>query len=171
MGVQTYRPTGRRIGFVSTRFEGNDGVSLETEGVVVGMGARGAVTLTDPAPAGGMPVDLVTDSSLVQVPRSVMVPAGRVSATFDLSTAATTNPAKAGIIASGSCGGSSTVLSLVSTPCISAVTLSAPSLTGAGILAATVKLNAPALAGGVLVNLTSSDPAARVDGQVRVLEG
>jgi hypothetical protein len=42
---------------------------------------------------------------------------------------------------------------------------------GGGKLTGTVKLNAPALSGGVLVNLSSNDPNVLVDGQVQVLEG
>jgi uncharacterized protein (TIGR03437 family) len=147
------------------------GIAFSSEGVVSGMGAKGAVMLTDPAPGEGVSVDLITNNPSVQIAQSVAVPGGQMSAGFDISTALSVNPSKAIITAAGGCGGTTGVLNVVLTPCISAVSLSASALKGGGKLTGTVRLNAPAMAGGLIVNLMSSDPSLQVDTQVRVEEG
>jgi hypothetical protein len=100
-----------------------------------------------------------------------MVPAGQTSAAFPISTALLTAPAAATVIATGACGGSSAVFNLVVTPCISTVSLAATTLAGGSTTTGTVTLNAPALAGGQIVDLVSSDPGIQIDSQVRVAEG
>ena len=148
-----------------------DGVTLEADGVGMGMGLNGTVNLTDPAPASGMSVNLAAESTVVQLDSSVMVPPGRMSAAFSLSTAGATGPARVPIIAAGGCGGSNAMVSLVSRPCISGVSLSSSTVAGGGQLTGTVKLNAPALAGGLMVSLASNDPSVQVDSQIWVSEG
>jgi hypothetical protein len=48
--------------------------------------STGTVTLTGPAPAGGMQVSLTSNNGAASVPASVVVPAGATSATFTVST-------------------------------------------------------------------------------------
>ena len=57
-----------------------------------GRTTTGTVFLTTPAPAGGVAVALTSDSSLVEVPASVTVGAGSVSASFNLPTHPVTAP-------------------------------------------------------------------------------
>jgi hypothetical protein len=148
-----------------------NGLALSSDGIMSGMGLKGSIILSDPAPSAGVAVSLITANSLVTVTPTATVPAGQMSAPFDIKTAPTVNPSKATITAAGSCGGTSTDLNLVVVQCVSSVSLSAAAVTGGGNLTGTVKLNAPALAGGLLVTFSSSDPSVQVDNSVRVEEG
>jgi uncharacterized protein (TIGR03437 family) len=148
-----------------------NGLSLSSDGIVAGNSLRGTVMLTDPAPAGGATVNLASNSPLVSLSQSVNVAAGQMSAPFDISTAAVVVPSRATLIAAGSCGGTATGLNLVLMPCVSGVSLSTASIAGGGKITGTVKLTAPALAGGVLVNLATNSPSVTSDTSVRVEEG
>src|SRR4051812_38427717 len=65
-------------------------LSVSPASVVGGTPATGAVTLTAPAPAGGLVVTLSDNSAAVTVPASVTVPAGATGANFTITTAAVT---------------------------------------------------------------------------------
>jgi uncharacterized protein (TIGR03437 family) len=162
---------GSRYGTFDTGPACVNGISLSSDGIVAGNSLKGSVMLTDPAPAGGVAVDLVSNFSLVTVSPAVTVAAGQMSTPFDVTTAAAVNPAQAFLTATGSCGGTSALLNLVLTPCVSGVSLSSSALSGSGKLTGTVKLNAPALSGGILVNLSTSDPSIQADATIRVAEG
>jgi hypothetical protein len=148
-----------------------NGMGLSSEGIVAGYGLKGTVMLSDPAPAGGLQVDLLATNPIVSVSPSVTIPAGQLSAQFDVTTATAVAPSKALITAAGKCGGTSSALNLVIVPCVSGVSLAQSTVAGGGRFTGTVKLNAPALSGGVLVNLASSDPSVTVDSQVQIPEG
>jgi uncharacterized protein (TIGR03437 family) len=148
-----------------------NGIALSSDGIVSGMGLKGSVMLTDPAPASGITVNLISNLPLVTITPAATVSAGQMTASFDITTAQTVAPARAVLTASGSCGGTSTGLNLVLTPCVSAVTLASTVQAGSGKITGTVKLNAPALSGGLLVNLATSDPSLQADPSVRVAEG
>ncbi|HJZ97905.1 MAG TPA: hypothetical protein VKE70_15450 [Candidatus Solibacter sp.] len=148
------------------------GISLSSGGIVAGNNLKGAVMLTDPAPSSGMTVNLVSNNSLVGLAPAVTVSSGQMSMQFDITTAMAVSPAKAILTAAGSCGGTSTPLNLVLSACISSVSLSSSSVTGSGKITGTVKLNAPSLAGGTVVNITTSDPSLQSDvATLRVPEG
>ena len=59
--------------------------------VIGGSSSQGTVTLGGPAPSGGAAVALSDNSTAVSVPASVSVPAGRSSATFQITTSAVAN--------------------------------------------------------------------------------
>jgi uncharacterized protein (TIGR03437 family) len=148
-----------------------NGMGLSSEGIVAGYGLKGTVMLSDPAPAEGLQVELLATNPIVSVSPSVTIPAGQLSAQFDVTTATAVAPSKALITAAGKCGGTSSALNLVIVPCVSGVSLAQSTVAGGGRFTGTVKLNAPALSGGVLVNLASSDPSVTVDSQVQIPEG
>jgi len=148
-----------------------NGIALSSEGIVSGNSLKGSVMLTDPAPASGVSVNLVANQSLVSVPNTVTVGQGQMSAQFDIGTAMSVTPARAIVTAAGSCGGTSTPLNLVLVPCVSGMQLSTSAMSGAGKISGIVKLNAPALAGGVVVNLTTNNASLQSDTSVSVPEG
>lgn len=148
-----------------------DGVNFSFPGIVSGNSFSGRVTLTDPAPSEGTTVLLTSTHPNVTVTPRVTVTPGQMSATFPISTGLATIAAPATVIATASCGGSSAAFNLVLTPCIASVTLPGASISGGGAMTGTVTLNAPALTGGQLVDLRSSDSSVQVDAQVRVPEG
>jgi hypothetical protein len=62
-------------------------LSLSPNIVKGGSTSTGTVTLSAPAPSGGLPVDLQTDNPFTaQVPSVLTIPSGQTSATFTIST-------------------------------------------------------------------------------------
>lgn len=62
-------------------------LSVDTE-VIGGSSAKGMVSLTSPAPAGGITISLLSsDPAVASVPASVTVPEGASNASFDIATA------------------------------------------------------------------------------------
>jgi hypothetical protein len=147
-------------------------VWLSTAGIVSGQSLSGTVAVTDPAPASGTSVSLMSsDPSVELMSPTVMIPAGRMSADFMVMTAQSLTPNRATIIAQGSCGGSATGLNVVVAPCVSSVSVSASSVAGGGSVTATLTMSAPVLSGGLTVNLKSSDPSVQVPASLIVPEG
>jgi hypothetical protein len=82
-------------------------VRIAPTDVVGGTPATGTVTLTAPAPAGGVEVPLTSDDPVAAtVPAAVTVPAGSTTASFPVTTNAVTNPQSSLII--GTSGGVTT---------------------------------------------------------------
>jgi hypothetical protein len=77
------------------------GVTINRTRVNAGSAAVGTVTLAAPAPAGGLVVNLSSSDPTVSVPRTVTVPEGATSVTFDVQTRATAAPLRVEIEASG----------------------------------------------------------------------
>jgi len=134
-----------------------------------------SVTIDAPAPAGGLSVSLSSSNpAAATVPSSVLIAAGSLTGTFTISTLSVTSSQLATITATS--GGVSHSANLTVNPApasLSTLTLGAASAKGGDVVPAnTVSLSAPAPAGGVTVNLVSSDPtAATVPATVTVPAG
>jgi uncharacterized protein (TIGR03437 family) len=72
---------------------------LSSSSVAGGTGVTGTVTLTAPAPAGGAAVTLASNSAAAAAPSSVTVPAGGISATFNITTSAVNSNTNATVTA------------------------------------------------------------------------
>ncbi len=147
-------------------------IDLNAGSVTVNSGAQMTATLSLSAPAasGGVLINLSSNSPAVQVPGSVMIPAGQTSATFQLTAAST--PSAQNVTITASLNGISKTLSLVvNPPCIGNLGLSASVVAGGTGLTGTVQLSAPAPDGGLVVNLQSSDPHVQVDASVTIPAG
>ncbi|MCS7209999.1 MAG: S8 family serine peptidase [Fimbriimonadales bacterium] len=151
-------------------------LSLNPSSVVGGNSSTGTVTLTAPAPTGGFVVNLSSsNTNVATVPSSVTVPAGATSATFTVSTRAVSSTTNVTITASA--GGVSRQATLTVNPASSSVTLqsltiSPTSVMGGRSATGTVTLSGPAPAGGVVVQLVSSNPSrASVPSSVTVPAG
>jgi YVTN family beta-propeller protein len=75
------------------------GLSLNPATLVGGGNSVGTITLSNPAPAGGVMVVLSSDNAAVQVPASVAVPSGSTGASFSVTTSAVDNPVVATVTA------------------------------------------------------------------------
>lgn len=75
-------------------------VSIAPALVNAGTAATGTVVLDNPAPGAGVNVTLASSSAAVVVPPSVQVPAGATTATFNVTTTATSNTLNAIVTAS-----------------------------------------------------------------------
>lgn len=146
------------------------GLSLSPTSVASGGAITGTVTLTGPAPAGGVTVALESDNLVLPVPALVTVAEGDTSATFD----ATAKPVSALIqvtISAKLVGETKTAIVTVK-PLLASVALNRSTIPSTGTATGTVTLNTAAPAGGTGVDLTSSDTrAAQVPNIVHVPQG
>ena len=133
-------------------------VSANPSTVTGGNSATGTVTLTAPAPAGGISVALSSAPSAIIVPASVVIPATQSSASFSISTTPV-GTTTAGSISASYNGVEKSTTVTVMPPALTLLSVSPSTVTGGTTVTGTVTLSAPAPAGGVLITLQSSKPA------------
>ncbi len=147
-------------------------LTLTPNPVVGGLAVTGTVTLANPAPTGGATVTLTSsDATVAPVPASVVIAAGQTSATFTFTTGVTTTGTTVTVTASyqGSSLGAGLVVQPSPTVIVPAsLSLAPASVNGGDSTQATVTLTGPAPKGGLVVTLSSSDPAAQVPASVTV---
>jgi hypothetical protein len=146
-------------------------LSLNTDWVIGGNPVTGRLTLQQPAPAGGIEVTLVSeDTSLVRPPAKVMIAEGAFGATFPIATSAVSAATKVvlhtGTFSDGYKAPEAWLTlkppgSAASPPTLESVTLASSTIVGGGTTTGTVRLNAPAPAGGAAVWINGS-----MEGQV-----
>jgi len=135
-------------------------VTLNPTTVVGGNSSTGTVTLSGPAPTGGITVTLSSNNTAAQVPASVVVPAAATSATFTVTTSVVSSSTPVTITATF--GGSRTAaltVNPVPTAPLQSLTVSPTAVTGGNTSTGTVQLTTAAPAGGAAVVLTSSNTA------------
>jgi hypothetical protein len=153
-------------------------LSLNPTSVVGGaQSSTGTVTLSAPAPAGGVQVALSSsNTAAARVPSGVTVAAGATTATFMVSTSAVAS--STAVTFSAAHAGVTKTASLTVTPApppvitLSSLTLNPASVVG-GLQTSTgtVKLSGTAPAGGLRVTLSSSNGAASVPSSVFIPAG
>lgn len=156
------------------------GVVLSQSSVTAGDSVQATVTLSEPAPAGGAVVNLAgvanTAAVTVQTPSSVTVSEGDTSASFTVSTNATTlagftRPAVVDIQAAYGDTTQTALLAVAPPLSLTALGVAPGNVTGGTNATGTVTLSGPAPAGGALVTLASNNPAASVPASVLVPAG
>jgi hypothetical protein len=137
---------------------------------IAGTSAKGTVTLSSPAPARGMVIQLWTNGSPTFVPKNVTVPAGATKAAFPITTTAATAAAQSTITAFYSGASKTTTLTVAPAPGLGSIT--APSsIAGGDSQSASVSFTAPAPAKGVVINLWTSGSPAFVPSSVTIPPG
>ena len=134
-------------------------VVLNPSSITGGQSATGTVTLTATAPSGGVAVTLSSANSAASVPSSVVIPATSLSANFIVTTTAVT-ATTVGNIAATYAGASKSAALSVNPPMaagLSSLTLSPTTVVGGSSASGTVTLTKAAPAGGVVVNLATSN--------------
>jgi len=150
-------------------------LAVNPTSVVGGQSSTGTVTLSGPAPSGGVAVTLSsTQPAVASVPPSVTVGAGTTSLSFLISTTAVAASTPVGITASSN--GTSKTATLTVTPpplpTLSSLTLNPSKVTGGSSATGTVTLSGPAPSGGAVVLLASSKPSvAAVPSSITVAAG
>ncbi|GIV07475.1 MAG: hypothetical protein KatS3mg017_0677 [Fimbriimonadales bacterium] len=150
-------------------------LSLSPTTVTAGSPSTGTVVLTGPAPYGGFVVNLnSSNTAAATVPSSVTVPAGSMSANFTISTHSVSSATTVTI--SASAGSASHQATLVVNPAaatasLDSLTIQPTTVSGGGTATGTVRLTAPAPAGGAVVKLRSSSTRATVPSSVTVPAG
>lgn len=131
------------------------------------------VTLTGPAPSGGVVVALTNpDTTALTVPASVTVPAGATERTFTITAGYPSTSTQVTLTATYA-GVNRTATVTVQPISLTGITVSPTSLkSGTSSAASSVTLGAAAGGGGIVVNLSSSNPsAASVPASVTVPAG
>ncbi|HZH97414.1 MAG TPA: Ig-like domain-containing protein, partial [Fimbriimonadaceae bacterium] len=154
-----------------TLLAGLTGFTVSSTNAVGGSTLTGTVNLGSAAPAGGVSVSIVENTSVFETPTSVNVPAGASSATFNIATTRVGAPVTRPI--SASYGGVTKIVNITLNPgaVLTGLTLSKTTVKGGEALTATVTLDRAAPAGGVTVTLTSGSSAIIVPTNVVVPEG
>ncbi len=115
------------------------------------------VTVSAPAPSGGLTVDLSSNNTALSVPSSVTIPSGRTSASFLATTSAVTGSINIAVTASTT---SMTVSNtMILDPMLAGVGLAQSSIQGGQSVAATLYLNASAPMANAVVQLSSDQPS------------
>ncbi len=140
--------------------------------VAGGNGATGTVTLSGPAFSGGAVVALTSgDTNSATVPATVTVPAGATTATFAVTSKAVATTAAVQISAFYR-GVTQNASLTVQETALASVSLSPNSVAGGcKVPTSKVILTGKAPAGGIVVSLASTDPAATVPASVTVPAG
>lgn len=130
----------------------------------------GTVYLTDPAPAGGTAVGLSTGDPNISTPPSVTVPQGQQTATFDVNVG---NVPTEQVLVTATLNGFSQSSLLTVDPAPMSISVNKASLVGGSTTAVTgtIAIKDPAPAGGLLVNLSSTDPSVGVPATILVPAG
>ncbi|MDR3692837.1 MAG: hypothetical protein P4L46_25885 [Fimbriimonas sp.] len=147
-----------------------DGLTLNPNSVIGGSPSTGTLTLSGPTPSGGMIVSLASKNSAVKIPATVMVAAGKSSATF----AVTTQPVasqKPVTIQATLFGTTKTATLTVNAPTLVLVSLTPASVIGGHGATGAISFSGPAPAGGLNVKVSSSSTAATTPASVSVAAG
>jgi len=141
--------------------------TVSPSAVGTGSTATGTVTLSSPAPAGGVTVNLTSSATgIATVPASVTVPQDATSATFAVNPVTT----GASVISASSGGVTFTQDITVAIPGLSTLTVSPTSVAGGSSANGTVSINAVA-SGPTTISLTSSNAKAQVPATVVIPAG
>ena len=146
------------------------GVSLSPTTVLGGSSSTGTVTLSGPAPTGGIVVTLASSYSKAAVPSTVTVPTGASMGTFLVTTSGVQSNSTATITATFN-GSSQTAVLTIDAPTLLSVTISPASVVGGSKATGTVTLSGPAATGGVGISLSSNSTNATVQSTVTVAAG
>ena len=145
-------------------------VTVAPTSVMSGKPAKGTVYISTPAPVGGFPITLSSDSAAATPAGSVTVAGGATSATFDITTVGVGSSTTANI--SAAANGVSKSGALTITPAAIAGIMFSPSSVSGGLDAnATIRLTGIAPSGGTQVALSSDNAAANPPAIVTIPAG
>lgn len=147
------------------------GIATNVANIIGGGVISAAVVLDENAPQGGTVVDLSSSNpSIAPAPPTVSVPAGTDKVLFTIPTSAV--PTNSSVTFTASLLGAKSIANVKITPVLAALKLGKTSTTGGIAVGGTVALTGPAYSGGIVVNLSSDNPAvARVPATVTVPQG
>ena len=130
-------------------------LSVSSSTVIGGNGLTATVTLSAPAPTGGVSVALSSNNAAVSVLTTFTVAAGQITATVDITTVAVTINTNVTLTAT-LLGVSKTSTVTVTAPGLTRLMLNPSSVVGGNTTTATVDIGSPAPAGGLVIALSSN---------------
>jgi trimeric autotransporter adhesin len=144
-------------------------VTLNPATVIGGGTSTGNVTLNGPAPTGGAIVTLSSSAGVATVPASVTIAAGATAVTFKIST--TTVSSVTTVTIGGAFNGTQTASLAINPSALQSLSFNPATVTGSSASTGTVKLSAPAPAGGLVVTLTDDSASSTTPVSVKVPAG
>jgi len=146
------------------------GISVTPGAIFSGQTASGAVTISQPAGAGGVTVALSSSSPAALVPASVTVLPGATTAAF--TATAGTVAAITPLVITGAYAGVNATANLTINPIVpTGVSVNPSAILSGQTASGTVTISAPATGGGMAIALSSSNAAASVPAWVTVAQG
>lgn len=148
-------------------------LTLNPATIESGTPGSGTVTISGPAPEGGVEISLISsDETLAAIPPTVTVPAGSDKETFEIQTVSVTQDTEITITASDINGPPlRQTLTLLAQPTLSSFTIEPARVTGGDVAQGEVVLTRPALEGGLLVDLSSNGRSVSAPDTVTIAEG
>jgi dipeptidyl aminopeptidase/acylaminoacyl peptidase len=134
-------------------------LSLNPSTVTGGTPSTGTVTLTGPAPTGGIVVALNSALFAAQVPASVKVSAGHTSATFTITTTAVASQTTSAISATVGASSQSAILT-ITPPQLQSLNFSPTTVIGTNSSVGVLTISSVAPMGGLFITLTSDSSVA-----------
>ena len=144
-------------GALTVRSTGPALVKLAPVAVTGGVSAVGTVTLTEPAPVGGLTVQLTSDAAAVTIPATVVIPAGKTAGTFTAQTSGVTKTTVGTVTATVNGLSASGTLTVLGTP-LGTFTLAPTAVSGGQSVLGQVTITAASSADTV-IEITSAVPA------------
>ena len=146
-------------------------ITAAPSSVIGGASSTGTVYLTNPAPSGGASVALSSSNPVAQVPVSVTVPAGQISATFNIKTLGSSSTVSLNLSATLNGKTVSSGFIVGASVAVHFVTITPSSVTGGTSSTGTVTLTGASPPGGTVLTLSSTNAAAQVPATVAVPAG
>jgi len=145
-------------------------LTINPKSIVYGSSAIGTVSLSGPAPTGGVMISLSASKAAASVPASVPVAGGANSATFVITSNSVT--ASTGVIITATLNGKSREYEVIVEPLeMKGFTLEPANVIGGSTVLGNIDLNGPAPAGGVVVTLSSTNSAVTIPTSVTIPGG
>jgi len=138
--------------------------------VLGGLSSTGTVTLSKPAPAGGLEISLSSGSTRATVPATVSVPAGASSVFFTVTTKGV-NVQTPVVITAGYSGLSTTATLTIKPASLVSLNLVPAKIVGGNVVSGVVTLSGQAGQGGTVVGISVSNPLITAPTSVTVTEG
>lgn len=130
-------------------------LTLATNEIIGGDSTTGTVTISNPAPATGVVVNLYSNSTAVQVPATTTVPNGQTSRTFNITSSAVSVDLIVTLRAAFN-GTSATATLAVLAPTLTSFTFTPSTVTGGNSATGRVSIDRPAGPSGVTITLTKN---------------
>jgi subtilase family serine protease len=145
-------------------------IALAPDTVTGGTSAVATLTLTFPAPTGGVAIALTSSAASAVVPASVTIPAGQTSVPVTITTTAV--PITAAVTLTATYAGITKKTTLtVKAALLAGLSLAPPSVIGGAATVGTLSLGSAAPAAGFTATLASSDPAALLPATLTIPPG
>lgn len=145
-------------------------VTLSESSVVGGASLYGTITISSPAPYGGLTIGLVSSNAAASVPSTVSVSSGTVSATFNVATQAVGSATQLTLAATSA---SVTIIATLTLepPALTGITLNPTSVTSGSSSTGSVTISSAAPSSGFKISLSSNQASATAPASVSIPGG